>query len=465
MISRLACPTVCVIDDEEKEYVPIIQALNSLNLGCVHFKGDSIANLPSTQLRGLRLVITDLHLNSSSTGKQSISHTANVFKRVVAADSAPVVVVIWSKYADDKSQSDLPPEDQLTEADLFKSVLLESEGQYRGRLIFVQMHKPKGDSPEDWVPKLKEQIQSTLQGYEAIDALFAWEAIVRDAANRVSEELTALAQPAQDESVVDNLQLIMQLLAHAQGGADCSASSAPRHLATVLGQSLIDQLEHSAMLSELTGHGTWLNDPKGNPKDGSVYASKLNEFLLTADATASAPFVPGTVYQIADSSFNTLFGIKVGGLVHDCYLDKGTTTCKEWRKLVRPVLVEISPECDVAQNTRRNALLLAGLIVPSNVCSNVKSGDAFQVLPTFSFRHKTDDFKDDTVCLIFCSRYKTTMLPDKEPDFLKPWFRLRELPTASLRNWHSGHASRVGYVSLKANTNIPTAAANEANAQ
>lgn len=460
MISRLACPTVCVIDDEEAEYRPILSALNHLNIGCVHYKGDVSSNLPSTQLRGLRLVITDLHLSSNPSGKPSVSHTANAFKAVVSVDSAPVVVVIWSKYADEKLDIDLPPDDQPTEAELFKNELLEAEEKFRGRLIFVQMAKPKpGDRPENWVAELKEQIESTLQGHDAVDALFTWESIVKDAINRVSEELTSLAQPqtANTEPQVDpypdvtgNLKLIMQLLAHAQGGADCSENTAPRHLATVLGQSLLDQMEHSSRLDMLSSHGTWLCHEDGNPKEGSIYAPKINEFLLSAESSGTVPFLPGTIYRLGDAEFEKIFGLKVGALACDCYQDGAEISRKEWRTLVKPVLLEISPECDVAQNNRKSALLLAGLIAPEKARPNAKDRDSFQALPTFSFRYGTEDFKEDKVFLVFCSRYKTTLTTKDVPAGLTPWFRLRELPTASLRNWHSAHASRVGYVSLKA---------------
>lgn len=44
---------------------------------------------------------------------------------------------------------------------------------------------------------------------------------------------------------------------------------------------------------------------------------------------------------------------------------------------------------------------------------------------------------------------KITVGHKREPRWIIPWFRLRELPTASLRNWHAMQSARIGYVSLK----------------
>lgn len=465
MISQLAYPTVCVIDDDKDEYVPILQALNDLNVGCVHIKGDEGANLPATHLSGLRLVFTDLHLNSSPAGKPSASHTANVFCKIVSANTAPVVVVIWSKFADAKTDDpDLPPDDQPTEAELFISTLLEAENKFKGRLIFLQMPKPKpGDRPAKWVSKLKTQIKKTLQGHDAVDALLTWESIVKEAINRVSVELTSLAQsPVIEPDAVNdanpdvpkNLKLIMQLLAQEQGGPDCSPASASRHIVSVLAQTLADQLEHSDSLNSLSKHGRWLSDRKGVPKKTSM-APGINGLLLTASTSKKPnPFTPGTIYRLSDiNKFKALFGVEIEELLKRCCKYKDSPTKYEaWKAANKPhpVLVELSPACDVQQETRRNSLLIGGLVFPANARKDMQRTDSIEVLPTFSVRWATEDFAQQDAFLVFFSHFKLTHSASKEPKWLLPWFRLRELPTASLRNWHSAHASRVGYVSLVA---------------
>ncbi|QAU37137.1 hypothetical protein [Bradyrhizobium guangdongense] len=185
MISRLSNPSICVIDDEEDDYRPILDALNGLYVSCVHLKGDA-AGLPSKPFQSLRLVFLDLHL-TGSVGRTGASHTANVFRKVVSSETAPIVVVIWSKFARDTlGQEDVPPEDQETEADLFKRFLIEAEPAYKERLIFIEMKKPKQNARpgrRDWTQRLKTQIKKTLKGQSAVDALWAWELLCRSACN------------------------------------------------------------------------------------------------------------------------------------------------------------------------------------------------------------------------------------------------------------------------------------------
>ena len=110
-----------------------------------------------------RIVFTDLYLSGSS-GKTAAAHTANVFKKVVATDTAPVLVVIWSKHTDERaSEPGLPPDDQPTAATLFKDALLEAEPKFRERLIFTEM--PASDVRSTTNPSSIVSISSRHVGF------------------------------------------------------------------------------------------------------------------------------------------------------------------------------------------------------------------------------------------------------------------------------------------------------------
>jgi hypothetical protein len=452
MISRLASPSVCVIDDEEAEYRAILDALWNLGLACLHVRGADSATLPRQPFKGLRVVFADLHL-APPTGKGAAAHTANIFIKIVSPDTAPVVVVIWSKYASDKvAEEGLPPEDQLTEADCFKNQLLEAEPRFKDRLIFLEMKKPMpGDRPvkKKWVKVLQKEIQSKFKELPAFDVLWSWESLVRNAGIAVSGELMTIASSITDngeaglsKQIHGNLKLLLRCLVKEHGGSDCSAATAPRYLATMLAQCLTDQLEHSDNLDTLSRHGKWLGDIEKIPQ-ATVFAPRINRLLHTAaHSSGSRPFIPGTIYRLSDPGrFKKLFGNSEEEFIDSCYQKNNAGKSKT-------VLVEISPVCDVAQNARRNALLIAGIISPIADLKNIKNSGAYMMMPKFKLQWPMEDFNEDIVFLTFCSRYKLTWIQKKEPKWLRPWFRLRELPTASLRNWHSSNASRVGFVSL-----------------
>jgi hypothetical protein len=344
---------------------------------------------------------------------------------------------------------------------LFIQALLTAEPKYKERLIFVEMAKPKPKQRPtkqgQWVKQLQRDIQKELQKMEAFDVLWAWESMVRDAGVDLSAELTSLAllpepkkPPEAATTLPDKLKLALRLLVREQGGPDCSVLAAPRHLVSALAQSLVDHLEHSNSLGELSKHGRWLSDQTGIPATSPIAPGLNGLFLTAATSKKGSPFIPGNIYRLAEQKkFEDIFGVPANELVEFCY-NGPSAQLDEWKAThaPQPIVIELSPVCDVQQETRRNALLIGGLIFPAAAANRVKRADAIEKLPIFSLRWPAKGFGEQNAFLVFCSRYKVTMNPKREPPWLIPWFRLRELPTASLRNWHASHSSRVGFVSL-----------------
>lgn len=453
MINHLASPAVCVVDDEDQDYGPILSALNALYISCVHLKGD-VDSLPEQPFARLRLLFLDLHLNGT-IGRAAASHTANVFTHIVPSDTAPIVVVIWSKYANDAVQIEGgPTEDQETEAQLFCRTVLGAEPAYEGRVIFVQMAKPKPDArPEDWVSQLKTAIAEALDGQPAIEALWAWDALVKHASSEVTTALTSTAQTARAGTALslgDAIKATMQKLTSAQGEGDLSEQTAPFHLATVLAQLLIDQLEH-ADRADLAAHGTWLSEVP-NPAPGPAFSASMNAVLLATDlAPGDGAYGPGTVYRVTDdAAFTEAFGVNLQALAdHCCGKSAASPQLPAWRAGVRPVLLEISPVCDVAQSKRINATLIAGVVVPVGLRDLMKKNvPSLSDIPPFTLRWPLPDFPKQEVCLMFSHFFKMSVPVNTSSPWLSPWFRLRELPTTSIRNTSSAQAARVGYVSV-----------------
>ncbi|MBN9147897.1 MULTISPECIES: hypothetical protein [unclassified Nitrobacter] len=463
MINQLVSPSVCVIDDEPDDYNCILNALNELYISAVWIPGTSLDQLPPRPFPRLQLVFLDLHL-TNNLGKDAASHTANVFKNVVSADTAPIVVVIWSKYADDPvTEVGVPAEDQETESELFKRTLLEAEPKFKNRLIFLEMDKPKKeDRPEDWNARLQKQIAATLGSQSAIGLLWTWDGLVKDANSALMASLTDLAEETaggvDTQLTDDHLKEVLQRLSKAKGESDLSEATAPGHLVAILSQLLMDQLEHSGGGRALVDHGAWLNaTPTGKTK--ASIAAKMNGFLLTAGCTEGViPYLPGTVYVANEvESFLSVFGSDREHLEKIfCNITRSQTNSvkmDEWYAAVRPVLLEISPVCDVAQNKRRNAHLVGGLVIPAAKVGTIKTGsDAWAILPpgktTFALRWPLAGFAADEIKLVFHHSLKVTLNAAAERKWFSPWFRLRELPTTAIRNPHMSHGSRVGYVSV-----------------
>ena len=270
----------------------------------VWIAGTSLDQLPPQPFKRLQLVFLDLHL-TNSLGKDAASHTANVFRHVVSTDTAPIVVVIWSKYADDLvAEAGVPQEDQETESELFKRTLFEAEPKFESRLLFLEMDKPKKEErPADWAARLKEQVALTLGSQPAIGLLWTWDGLVKDANAALMASLTDLAEESAgdaDPELTDaDMKEVLQRFTKGQSEGDLSAENAPGYLVAILSQLLADQIEHGTAERALAGNGAWLAQAPGSRTKASVVA-KMNGFLLTADPPGgSPPYMPGTIYRAA----------------------------------------------------------------------------------------------------------------------------------------------------------------------
>ena len=296
-----------------------------------------------------------------------------------------------------------------------------------------------------------EEIKKVVSKEPSIACLWSWEGLVKRSAVSVCDDLTSLAHKVGAEVSVekleDRLRVTLQLMAEATAEGALSATTAPGHMVATLSQLLLDHVEHSRYPDGLLTQGGWLAAGTTNVAN-QRYGPSLNTLLLTAEVRhGSKRLLPGTVYAVqSEQGFKNLFGASVESLIEATY--KGSQVNGDrWRQQVKAVVVEISPDCDVAQGNRYRALLIGGLIVSSDRVKECHSQGGWNRLPIFRLRSAQGNCAVQDVFLVCCSRYRATIALNGR-DWLRPWFRLREMPVAELRNWHAAQAARVGVVSV-----------------
>lgn len=321
----------------------------------------------------------------------------------------------------------------------------------------MEMAKPRAEQqPAEWTEELKTQIATALGNQPAIDVLWSWDNLVKIACTKVGSDLTSVAASVVDgtqHGLADGLKASMQKLTHAQGEGDLSKATAPHHLSTALTGLLADQLEHPGNLGEIAPHSDWLSAEQPAVALGNGFAARMNGLLVASDVPPSEIFfVPGTVYTVTGKNlFKKLTGRELGDFFKFCCSKKEEDKIKEWAAAVRQVFVDISPACDVAQRKRVTALLVAGLVVPSAMRKFAKPQGSVEIIPgaaDFRMRWPTKDFPEQDAFLMVCHTYKVVAPEGVSLRGIQPWFRLREIPTASIRNANASHAARVGFVSV-----------------
>lgn len=436
---------VCVIDDEPKEYLKLIHALSQIGLGCLHIDGTKFEELPTTPVKGLRLVFVDMHLGTAGDAVQIAAHTANVFARVVAQDGGPVVVVFWTKHAD--------------YVDAFKESLFGRWNGFLGRVVFSRMNKP-GASEEIELDKLTQELKTILDGHHPLQLVWEWEQAAHDAATETTAVVAQLAagraqftasdtEPQMAEKVRASYEVLLRLLLDAAAGLSGAKESAVRDLHSALHALHSDRLEHASLSTGQSKAPDLLEIQKQMPNPAERLA--INSMLHFAPVDADAEHLgPGSLYTFTDfDQFKSSFG-QEWNTVAATVLDPSGFKQEEIPGLVAkfcPVMIEVSGDCDYAQRKRPVAKLILGVLLPLDICTDLEKKKKLRRADYC--RHCLDlklSVPEGDWRPVFISQFVFSISPAKRPKLLQPIGRLRSGPLAELRHWLTSHGARPGFL-------------------
>lgn len=443
---------VCVIDDEPEEYCHLIAALNSLGLGCVHVAGDKQEELPEKPFRGLRLVFLDMQLGTLGGADPRVitAHTAHVFSQVVSPESAPVVVIVWTKHRD-----------YLTS---FRESLFEAHPGYRGLFFFILLEKPHDPSALN-AEQLKQAIDGELAKLQPLPLLWGWDALVQQAAWGVTAEICRLAveraqlavnedETTESNKMLDAIRALLRVLIRTQEGKSDTPEGASQALLNVLAPVHFDRLENLPAKPELADAGDLMQQTvQPSSLDEAVALNSM--LLIGAPRTDGQLFRPGTICKIIDAdAFKVAFRLSLIDMArHICSnaVSANDERLGEWLAASQPVLLEISPACDYAQKKRPLMRFVAGFLVPlgqyeKQMKQSKDDGEgALRRLRSVRIR----DLDADKIWLpIFVSWFVFTSPETTATPFLTPVGRLKDPALTDLRNWLSAQSARVGYLSV-----------------
>jgi hypothetical protein len=438
---------ICIIDDEPDEYLQLIHALSRIGLGCLHIDGSKEEELPKSPLAGLRMVFLDMHLGTAGDANQVAAQTAQVFSRVVAQDGGPVLVVFWTKHND------------YVEA--FKIRLFGKWSSFLGRLVFARMDKPQVSTKID-PKKLEADVCAHLGKHQPLDLIWEWEQAVHEAASDTTSALAKLAAEragvvnTDDELIMAGkiqsaFKFLLRLLLDASAGRNATEDSALRDLHSGLAPLHNDRLEHSSIVVGKSSAPLLLKEKK--PEPTFAEAAAINSMLLIAPIDGdTAKLEPGSLYTFTEAAmFKQVFGqewVKVAEKILDPFKIKPADQPAVIEQC-RPVLAEVSADCDYAQKKCPVARLVSGVLVPSDLAK--KLDEAKQFRSADYLRHGTDvslkkpqgDWRP-----VFIGQFVFSLSPAVLPAWIQPIGRLRTGPLAELRHWLASHTTRPGYVTV-----------------
>lgn len=350
-VEDLATARILVVDDKPEEAVPILTVLGEIGVGCVYVKGDKEEELPRDPVEGIRLVFLDLHLDEEGDQKSVLSKTVGVLKRCVAEKTMPLVVVCWTKHEKD--------------VEAFREMAVtEISGLKPG--FIVGMPKPAKGRPETWKIPLKE-IRKTLERYDAIGLVWQWEKVLHDAATETSQALAGVSAllVASEKSEINDWQegmlAVCRDLVRAEVGKTGSKKTVSNALFRMMNEMAIDRIHNSALKKPVSCAQKLV--PEDKPTLDTEHISILNQMILVEPVQKGEKIIkPGNVYMPQGSSAKKCLFRKLGVDRVELYsnIDKGSPS-----KTHTPLLIEVSPSCDFAQNKRPICAFIAGYLLPA----------------------------------------------------------------------------------------------------
>lgn len=444
---------IVIIDDKYDEVKNLLGILNKNGLAFTYYKGDEYAQLPDNPLSGVRLLFLDFVLGTDGqSDRNKIAVLMNVMKTTIAGENGPYIILAWTKH-------DTPHDNLLA---LFKEEIMKGTDVPKPMAI---INMEKRDCMES-LTKIRRNIKKNLNDKEILEILMYWENHAANASNEVLRTLSDISRPQATQG-----QLFDQF-------ASAWNSQLERHIYRIAESSLGQntkpdrQLLIAAQLSftelfrdhieTIIRKGTKrfkklterINTHKGENYTPDEKAYMNTSFLLIS-RDLDETLQPGNIYRLDKISGKLKCENK------DCYINKTKLTRRtvvsefydgklvsyankeELIKKAVPVLMEITPECDYAQNKWRHAKLVMGVLWPESAGGEASLDRRIKKTARYIYEPLTMKYKGEVYHLTFNANHMFN-IGFSVFGSVTPIMKARKELLVDVQHWFSRHLSRPG---------------------
>ena len=445
-----APPRVVVVDDKPEHLSAIREVFQRLGTPCLGLTYDPAQDLDPYHLRGVRVLLLDLHLTEQMLTSDYSRHygiIAGILKGTISPTGGPFILVVWTEH-DDAVPGLIEYLDESMVSDKPHARPLAVVGLPKGEFIDL----PSGDLLPEAMPGLREAIREALSDPPQLGALLEWESDVQAAAGATLSALNelvpedrrtaALFSPAIDE--------IMSQLADAAVGSPNVANDPRAAFSAALAPILADRIVNQKTTSEesdvwpgaitQSGRGLLAPDRSGKVNRMLHLAMSPSETIEPTDWGAVVEFPDGwwTKTELRDR-----FGVTGAEL-----LGQEFKIPKSDRARCRPRLVRVGAVCDYAQRRAGPLPYMLGLEIPHDVeRQSDDTGAVRRPASEWCSPLLLVDGDLEPFVLAVNSRYLLTVTPRSAQDWT-PAYRLREQLLMHLISHGGGHMTRPGIISL-----------------
>ena len=457
--------SIVILDDKYMEAEPLIKLLSKNNKSFRYYDGKP-ENLPldGIEKEATRLVFLDYNLTEGTTGSasQASTITANL-NRIIAEENGPYFILLWSKNKDDVQEFNDDMESAYRRHPHLRPLKIECLNKREYFETTANGYEFNNDKVEEFQNELEEMVNSI----ELLEFYSSWENKILLTSQKLIKKTSDVGQGISAKQLVHLLSHINLEQFSRNMGDEQLIVAAYQSLNTVFSSYLNHKIEDIKLsedhFSKISLEGNY-----------NVNSSRVNSWFNIN--TIENPSRIGQVFSIASSAFlddNIIKNNELRGQFIE--IANQNKTENDYFKTVG---LEISPECDVAQNKRNFYRVIPGMVISESLMKSVfteltdkleqgkkkamiysikSNGELdFNNLPQSIFWSPKFEFKANGKCfdvflILDLSQFKTTPIQDESGDYFEDKEKLFSVNSdllQSIKNSLATNIQRKGFQSL-----------------
>lgn len=459
--------SIVILDDKYMEAEPLIKLLSKNNKSFRYYDGKP-ENLPSDTIEkeATRLVFLDYNLTEGTTGSasQASTITANL-NRIISEENGPYFILLWSKKKNDAQEFNDEMESVYRRYPHLRPLRIKclNKGEY------FETTANGCEFNNDKVEEFQKELEEMVSSIELLEFYSSWENKILLTSQKLIKKTSDISQGMDAKQLVHLLSNINleQFSKNVEDGQLIVA--AYQSLNTVFSSYLNHKIEDIKLSSEHFSKISEVDRYEFN-------SSRVNSWFNIN--TIENPSRIGQVFSIASSSFLDDNIIKNNEL-RGQFIEIANQNKAE-NEYFKTVQLEISPECDVAQNKRNFYRVIPGMVISESLMETIlktftrtyslnkdqtnqaliyffKNGqlsfkncpESIFVTPKFEFKANGECF--DVFLILDLSQFKTIPIQNEGNDYLvdkEMLFSVNSDLLQSIKNSLSNNIQKKGYQHL-----------------
>ena len=396
--------SIVILDDKYREAEPLIKLLSKNNKSFRYYDGKP-ENLPSDTIEkeATRLVFLDYNLTEGTTGSasQASTITANL-NRIISEENGPYFILLWSKNKDDAQEFNDDMESAYRRHPHLRPLKIECLNKREYFETTANGYEFNNDKLEEFQKELEEMLNSI----ELLEFYSSWENKILLTSQKLIKKTSDVGQGMSAKQLVHLLSKINLEQFSRNVRDEQLIVAAYQSLNTVFSSYLNHKIEDIKLNRE---HFSRISEVD----DYEVNSSRVNSWFNIN--TIENPSRIGQVFSIASSSFLDDNIIKNNQL-RGQFIEIANQNKME-NEYFKTVELEISPECDVAQNKRNFYRVIPGMVISESLMETI--------LNTFASTYKLDTNQTNQALIYFFKNGQLSFKNCPESIFVTPKFEFK----------------------------------------